>query len=350
MFMYVAPQFGGKPKGERLARIESAFNYKNGKFRNLVLTKMDMNFKEGMKVMGEFMKNDHRRNPEKSLPVKPFIFSSTKPMDKAATITWFGHSAILLEIEGYRIFLDPMLGPAASPVPFFTRRFPYESPIPIDSIPPIDAVIFSHDHYDHLDYQSIQKIKDRVGHFFVPLGLGAHLERWGVSSEKITELNWWEEMPFKHFTFVCTPSRHFSGRALTDRDKTLWASWVIRGKHNNLFFSGDSGYFDGFKEIGNKYGPFDLTMLECGQYNKRWQAIHMMPEETAQANVDLKGKVMLPIHWGAFNLSLHDWDDSVIRVRNKAEELGVTVATPMIGQRWTIDTEVPSDPWWEIGS
>jgi L-ascorbate metabolism protein UlaG (beta-lactamase superfamily) len=348
--MYISPQFGGKPKGERLKRIESAFNYKDGKFRNLTKTVMDMNFREGIKVMGEFMKNGTRRVPGKKLPVSDYTFPVLNKKEEKAAITWFGHSAILLEIEGYRIFLDPMLGPAASPVPFLSRRFKNEIAIPIDEIPEIDAVIFSHDHYDHLDYHSIQKLKDRVGHFFVPLGIGAHLERWGVPAEKITELNWWEETKFEHFTFVCTPSRHFSGRGISDRDKTLWASWVIHGDNNNVFFSGDSGYFDGFKEIGEKYGPFDLTMLECGQYNKRWHAIHMMPEETAQANVDLKGKIMMPIHWGAFNLSLHDWDDSVIRVRKKADELGVTVATPRIGQRWQLNDTVPATPWWEIGS
>ena len=266
-------------------------------------------------------------------------------------VTWYGHSAILLEIEGKRILIDPMLGPAASPVPFLTKRFEYEDPIDLDDIVDIDAVLISHDHYDHLDYPTISKIKDKVGHFYTALAVGEHLKHWGISSDKITELDWWQTSKIGHIELVATPARHFSGRGVTDRNKTQWASWVILGRHNRVYFSGDSGYAPHFSEIGDKYGPFDFTMMECGQYNEMWEAIHMMPEQTIQAHIDLKGKIMMPIHWGAFNLSLHDWTDPIERAKAEADRLGVTLLSPYIGDRFVIEKEGPEEPnanWWSF--
>ncbi len=240
-----------------------------------------------------------------------------------------------------------MLGPAAAPHVFLgPNRFNKELPIAIEDLPEIDAVIFSHDHYDHLDHPTILKIKDKVGHFYVPLGLGSHLKSWGVSENKITELKWWDEVDFEGLKFVCTPARHFSGRGLTNRNTTLWASWVIQGNHHNIYFSGDGGYWSGFKEIGDKYGPFDLCMMECGAYNEMWHNIHMMPEETAQATLDLQGRLLMPIHWGAFNLSLHDWDDPAKRVSVKAKELGLPLLTPIIGEEVIIPSYIPNNNWW----
>lgn len=208
-------------------------------------------------------------------------------------------------------------------------------------------MIISHDHYDHLDYPSIIKLKPHVNRFFVPLGVGSHLKHWGVPEDKITELDWWESADFGHFTFTATPARHFSGRSITDNKKTQWASWVLQGQYNNLYFSGDGGYAEHFKGIGKKYGPFDFTMLECGQYNPRWEAIHMMPEQTAQANIDLRGKVMMPIHWSAFDLSLHKWKEPVIRLLAAAAKLDVQVATPYIGERFAVGRDFPKEKWWE---
>ena len=180
----------------------------------------------------------------------------------------------------------------------------------------------------------------------MPLGIGAHLEEWGVPAAKISELEWWQETYFKGLKLASTPARHFSGRGLTDRMKTLWTSWVIQGREDTIFFSGDSGYFPGFKQIGDKYGPFDITLLECGQYNDLWANIHMMPEETVQAHLDLKGKVLMPIHWGAFTLAMHSWTEPIERLTARADALKVKVTTPEIGEPVILDRALPAGQWW----
>ncbi len=213
-------------------------------------------------------------------------------------------------------------------------------------LPSIDAILISHDHYDHLDYGSIRQLKDKTKYFFVPLGVGAHLQHWGVEASKITELDWWQSADIDGMTFTATPARHFSGRGLTDRDKTLWASWVIKGQDNNIYFSGDSGYRTHFKQIGEQYGPFDFTMIECGQYNEKWEAIHMMPEQSLQAHIDLQGKMMMPIHWGAFNLAVHPWKEPVERLL-KAKKEDMMIATPVIGESFVLSQALPDARWWE---
>ena len=223
-----------------------------------------------------------------------------------------------------------------------------ELPIEIESLPQIDVVILSHDHYDHLDYGSIIKLKDKVGMFYVPLGLGAHLIEWGVPIERVKELDWWEEIVHDRLVFKCAPAQHFSGRGMTDRMNTLWASWVIQSEKENIFFSGDSGYGNHFKAIGEKYGPFDFAMIECGQYNDLWSDIHMFPEETAQAAVDLEAKRMMPIHWGAFKLALHEWTDPVERVIKKAKELKVEIVVPQIGSEVNMKNPIIDEiQWWK---
>jgi L-ascorbate metabolism protein UlaG (beta-lactamase superfamily) len=261
-------------------------------------------------------------------------------------LSWFGHSAFMLEIEGATILLDPMLGPVASPVSFINRRFDYELPLSLQEIPFIDIVVISHDHYDHLDYESIVALKEKVGQFLVPLGLGSHLLRWGVEEEKIVELDWWQSATRAGVEMTATPAQHFSGRSLDDGNSTLWASWVIEAEGVRIFFSGDSGYFAGFKEIGDRFGPFDLTLMECGQYDEQWASIHMMPEETAQAHLDLRGKVLMPIHWGAFDLALHAWDEPPQRLLKAARRHSIEVITPYIGERFDLLRERPRREWW----
>ena len=211
----------------------------------------------------------------------------------------------------------------------------------------IDAMLISHDHYDHLDHGSIEALNTRTKEFYVPLGVGAHLRAWGIEEDRIHELDWWEEIDHEDLHFAFAPSRHFSGRGITDRFSTLWGSWVIQGSQDNIYFSGDSGYGPHFAEIGAKYGPFDFAMMECGQYNEKWAEIHMMPEETAQAAVDVGAKVMMPIHWGSFVLAMHSWTDPVERVIKKADELHMPILVPMIGEVITMDSIQPSkEPWW----
>lgn len=341
------PQFGKAPSGGRLAYIENSEQHNGEAFENEGGIEPTLSFGQTLKMLPRFLSAQEGESPNEPLPIvhrKAADFQHNDPNTLSAT--WFGHSSFLLEMDGKKLLLDPMFGPAAGPFSFATKRFNDTLPLSMNDLPAIDAVLFSHDHYDHLDYPTIVEIKDKVGHFFVPLGLGSHLEHWGVEPEKITELDWWEEVEFEGFTFASTPAQHFSGRGLSDRNSTLWTSWVIIGKKQRIFFNGDSGYFGGYKKIGEKYGPFDLCMMECGQYNEMWSEIHMMPEESHQAFLDLKGEVMMPIHWGMFKLGMHPWTEPIERVTAAAEKHGSIVATPMVGESIIIGKPIPQKPWW----
>jgi L-ascorbate metabolism protein UlaG (beta-lactamase superfamily) len=251
-------------------------------------------------------------------------------------------------MDGKNILIDPMLGESPSPLPFLgSKRYSDELPIAIEKLPQIDAIIISHDHYDHLDYGSIKRLKAKTDQFFMPLGVGSHFESWGVDSSAIHELVWWDEINFEELELTFAPSRHFSGRGLTDRNSTLWGSWIIKGTNENIYFSGDGGYGPHFKEIGEKHGPFDFAMIECGQYNKNWEQIHMMPEQSAQAAIDVNAKVMMPIHWGAFSLALHSWIDPIERVSAEAKKLNIPLVAPEIGSPVVV-SELPKDwgEWW----
>jgi L-ascorbate metabolism protein UlaG (beta-lactamase superfamily) len=299
-------------------------------------------------MLKEYSKKSENREPKTNIEVEK-ISSSIFDQDSNITrLFWFGHSSFYLEMDGMKILIDPMLGNKPSPIPFMgPQRYSEELPIPIEEFSNIDAVIYSHDHYDHLDYGTIKKLKNKVDHFYVPLGVGNHLESWGVPKENISELNWWENIDFQGINLICAPSRHFSGRGMFNRASTLWCSWIIEGNEHKIYFSGDSGYDSHFKEIGDKYGPFDLSLIECGQYNPQWKNIHMMPEETIQAGSDLKSKLVLPIHWGAFTLAFHSWTDPIERALKKGEELNQTVITPKIGEPIVLgNDELPKEKWW----
>jgi len=350
LFINLNSELGGNPTKEQTIKYIQSDNYKDGKFFNQIPTSLDMNFKKFISVLGDFLKGDPTRQPDFELPVEKIdSLEITNKTTDYTRLTWFGHSAFLLEMDGKNILIDPMLGESPSPIPVLgSKRYSRELPITINKMPAIDIVVISHDHYDHLDYGSIKKLIDKVGSFYTPLGVGVHLEKWGISKEKIHELDWWDEIKHENLTFILTPSRHFSGRGLFDRNTTLWGSWVIKGIDDNIYFSGDGGYGPHFKEIGEKYGPFDFAMIECGQYDERWNQIHMMPEESARAAVDVKAKLMMPIHWGAFTLALHSWTDPVERVIAKARELDMPVATPKIGEVILLDTLNKSySMWWE---
>ena len=344
----LSPQFGAGAEGQRMERIRQSPNYFEGAFQNPVETNMDLGFTGTIKAITSRLFGKHENlTPDHMLPaIKLDSAKVAATQDTATVITWLGHSAFIVEMDGKRLLLDPMLGDRASPFSFMGPKRFSELPITMEELPTIDAVLISHDHYDHLDYGSIKELNKKTRHFFVPLGVGAHLERWGVPASKITELDWWQEARFQGLTFAATPSRHFSGRSLSDRMQTLWTSWVIMGRQDRIFFSGDSGYFDGFKEIGYKYGPFDITLLENGQYNELWPNIHMMPEQTVQAHLDLKGKLLLPIHWGSFALALHPWTEPIERVTAEAGRLNVPIATPRIGEAVVLGEKAPRGDWW----
>lgn len=349
LFVYLSPEFGGRATTEEQKAYASADNYSAGKFTNLIPTSMDMDLQTLASVIRDYGRGVPNSVPPVPPPVVPVDSSAlVRAPDTLTRITWFGHSAVLLEIDGQRLLLDPMLGDVPAPHPWLGQaRFSKKLPITPEELPAIDAVLISHDHYDHLDYGSIRRLKDKVSDFYVPLGVGAHLRRWGVAASAIHELNWWDKAPHGGLDVVFTPARHFSGRGLTDRNATLWGSWVIRGKQDTLYFSGDGGYGPHFAEIGARYGPFDLAMIECGQYDERWAQIHLMPEESAQAAVDLRARRLLPIHWGAFRLALHSWTDPIERVTVKAQELKVPMTTPKIGEAVVVSEEnFPHKIWW----
>ncbi len=344
------PSFGAKPSGERLEKIKTLKTYKDDNFVNLSPVKLEFSFSDYKKMISKMLKGNPNGRPANNVPVQRWSKEEVENIaDSTSSAIWYGHSSFYLKMNNKNILLDPMFGEYPAPLPYLTGKRYYNSdsiPIAIEDLPEIDLIVYSHDHYDHLDYPTVLKLKNKAKHFLVPMGLGSHLEGWGVPSEKITELYWDEETNIDGIRFVCTPSQHFSGRGLSDRAKTLWCSWVIEGK-NKIYFSGDSGYFDGFKKIGDEHGPFDLCLMECGQYDSLWSDIHMFPEETVQAHIDLKGKTLIPIHWGAFTLANHEWYNSADRVLAASLKHGIDIKTPRIGEEILIGKDQKFDHWWK---
>lgn len=349
LFVNFSPEFGGSASKAQKAIYVKSNNYEEGKFVNEQDVKLDMSFADMRKSLIGFFNPIPNTIPKNDIPVKSIDSINIAHYKDKTRLIWFGHSTFLIQMESTTILIDPMFGKVPAPHPMLgTNRFSKELPIEIGKLPKIDAVLISHDHYDHLDYGSIKKLKGKVSKFYVPLGVGAHLLEWGISPDRIIELDWWNEAKFKDLTFTCTPAQHFSGRGLTDRSGTLWSSWVIQSASESIFFSGDSGYGPHFKEIGNKFGPFDFAMMECGQYNELWSEIHMFPEETAQAALDVNAKMIMPIHWGAFKLGMHSWTDPVERITVKAQELDVNMIIPEIGEEIYITDNVTMDSsWWK---
>ena len=348
-FVNFYPSFGGEVSEALKKEYEKSENFKGGQFVNQKNVPEDLSFMETLKLARKFFFTKvPNGSPKEDIVVKKIDSSDVAAYTDGTRLFWFGHSAFLLQMGGKTILLDPMFGKVAAPHDWMgANRFNAKMPIEIDRLPQVDAVLISHDHYDHLDYSSIKRLKEKVGMFYVPLGVGVHLEAWGVEKARIVEMDWWQETTFMDLRFVCTPAQHFSGRKFNNRQSTLWASWVIQSVTESIFFSGDSGYAPHFKEIGQKFGPFDFAMIECGQYNTMWPDIHMFPEETALAGTDLRAQRIMPIHWGSFKLALHDWTDPVERVIKKAEELDVEVITPQIGEPIFLDRPQSFTSWWE---
>lgn len=349
LFLYLSPQFGGRPNAEQKKKYALAPNYSNGKFINQTNTEMHMDLATIASVLRDQVKGIPNSRPSSPLPIVP-VDSLYIQENMANSIIWFGHSSFFVKLNGLNILIDPMFGDAPAPHPMVGgKRFEYELPIIPEKLPEIEVVVYSHDHYDHLDYSSVRKLKDKVKQFYVPLGVGAHLKAWGVANEKIHEMNWDDSVKYNGITFICTPARHFSGRSLTDRNASLWSSWVIKSSDINLYFSGDSGYGPHFKTIGKTYGPFDLALLECGQYDKRWENIHMLPEQTVMAAKDVQAKLFMPIHWGAFRLAMHPWTDPIERVGKSAKEIGIPYIAPKIGEVVKIGEGDGSVAYWWRG-
>lgn len=349
-FLLISPQFGDSPTKAEQQYYSKLSYYNDGIFENLMPTEMSMSFSKILSILKDYAAGIPNQKPQQPLNVVRHSAIPSKSPDSRGQLIWFGHSAFFLQMNNINILIDPMFGESPSPVPFFgSKRFTEGLPVLIDSLPSIDLVLISHDHYDHLDYPTIKKISSKVATFFVPLGVAAHLRSWGIPDSKIREFQWWEEVNYSGITVASAPARHFSGRGLTDRFETLWCSWVIKSKELSVYFSGDGGYGGHFEEIGRRFGPFDIAMMECGQYDERWKEIHMMPEETAQAAKDVSAEAFMPVHWGAFVLALHSWDDPVKRVIKAAKPMNIEVLTPQIGEivQLPLSKSLSNPSWWQ---
>jgi L-ascorbate metabolism protein UlaG (beta-lactamase superfamily) len=353
LYMKLNPAFGAKTKGRDLELIKKSPQFQGGLFHNLApLQVSTRESDEGFwkTTLDFFFSSDTRRVPKDIIPSKKLdqrIYQKNYPND--VHITWLGHSTILMRTADKTIITDPILSKRASPSRYVgPKKFPSVVEYKFEDLPKIDIVLISHDHYDHLDYETVRYLSDKVSYFYIPLGVKAHLLRWGVPVEKIQVFDWYDEKTFGGILFAMTPARHFSGRTLTDNRKTLWASWVIHSGTKKIFFGGDSGYFSEFRDIGEKYGPFDIAFTDCGAYNKNWSQVHMFPEESIQAAKDLQAAAIMPIHNSKFNLSLHDWDDPLNRIVEAGKKGVVPIVTPIIGSSFTLNSELPRNHWWEF--
>ena len=336
--------FGRNPSGEELAKVEQSPNYKNGVFHNLSHTAIMAEDGSMLKASWKFFTKPKDTKPPRALPsVKTDLKNNTSVLP---VITWFGHSSYLIQVNGKNILVDPVFSGYASPFIGFAKSFDGSDVYSVDDMPAIDILLITHDHYDHLDYKTVIALKNKTTIICTSLGVKSHFIYWGFNDKQIKEFDWWEEQQvMPGIKIVAAPSRHFSGRGLT-RFKTLWSSFVLQAGDYSFYIGADSGYDTHFKEIGNRYGPFDIALLETGQYNEDWRNIHMMPEEAAQAALDLKAKVLMPVHWAKFSLALHPWNEPANRVTAKAAELGVKITTPMIGEPVIINNKYPDSKWW----
>ncbi|GAA2919558.1 MBL fold metallo-hydrolase [Streptomyces thioluteus] len=359
--------FGADPSGERMARIRRSPNFRDGVFVNPVAASRLPSGSMPAFLSTYFRKEERvRRAPAHAIPVHPTTVADLAvPPASGLRLTWMGHSSVLAEIDGHRVLFDPVWSERCSPFAFAGPRRMHPVPVPLAETGPPDAVVISHDHYDHLDMPTVRALIRTGAVFVVPLGVGAHLEHWGVPAGRITELDWHESTAVGGLTLTATPARHFCGRALRNTQHTLWASWVVAGPEHRVFHSGDTGYFPGFAEIGEQYGPFDATMVQIGAYSDMWPKnhmhstpepglwpdIHMNPDEGLRAHLDLQGGdptrgVLLPIHWGTFVLAPHPWEEPAEWTMHAALQAGVTMVAPKPGRPFEPANPPAVEPWW----
>ncbi|MCH4823106.1 MBL fold metallo-hydrolase [Gramella lutea] len=340
-------QFGAKPRKEDLEKYTRSNNWQVNKFQNLEDTSMNINIQDLPKLLYKQFCQKQGREPEKPIPIEPFDKADFLKESSDSKLIWYGHSVLLLRLNSKTILIDPMFGQDAAPIsPFGIKRFSNDTLNIIDDLPEIDLALISHDHYDHLDLNSIQKLIPKVRKFGMALGVARHLKKWGVPENKMVELDWWEDLNFNDIKITFTPTRHFSGRGLMDRSRSLWGGWVLRTPKENIWFSGDSGYGNHFKEIGERLGPFDFGIMECGQYNEKWHQIHMYPEESIQAALDVGLKKIMAVHWAGFALAQHHWKDPIRRFISAAAGTSLKLSHPKPGEIFTVK-QLKDHSWWE---
>lgn len=336
------PVFGAAPEGARLDRMRRSPQWHGGVFRN---PEPDRTGAPVGAMWDFFTANRSLRRPAEAVPTVARERSDFEA-SQDLRVTWLGHSTALIEVEGGRFLTDPVWSRTASPASVLgVARF-FDPPLPLGELPDLDAVLITHDHYDHLDYETVRQLSRGVPRWIAPLGVGAHLERWGVPAGHITEVDWWDEVEVAGLRVVSTPARHFSGRSLTDRNRTLWTGWALLGAERRLYVTGDGGYQAAFAEVGERLGPFDATLAEIGAYNAHWADIHMGPEQAVRAVQAARGGLLIPVHWGTFDLALHGWTEPAERVLVAAEAAGVPVSVPRPGQSVEpLDAPV-LERWW----
>jgi len=335
------PNIGKRPDGDNASRYHASPQWHGDQFANPL--PMYSNLKGGILQIFESAPGEE---PDAPVPTKDSSALYATPPASGLRVTWFGHSSMLLEIDGVNIVVDPLWSERASPFPWLGPKRWYEPPVPIDHLPRVDAVVISHDHYDHLDRASIQALNARGVRFVVPLGIGAHLLRWGVPQDRITELDWWQETTVGGVRVVSTPSRHASGRLSAQSDQTLWTGYAIVGPAHRAFYSGDTGLNATFADVGTAFGPFDVTLIESGQYDPQWPDWHLGPEQAVLVHEQVRGRTLIPVHWGLIKLAHHAWTEPPERILAAARCRGVDVLVPEPGQAVEPTTHPAVARWW----
>jgi len=341
--------FGGRVSGARLERVTASARFKDGAFRNTAPVTPGLKPGHGLSTFSEFVTGKQRRVPPGALPLERPHEAWLKPPETGLRTTWLGHSTVLLELDGARLLTDPVFGERASPWSFAGPKRFHPVPATVEELPALDAVLVSHDHYDHLDLPSVLALAKRPVPFVTSLGVGAHLEAWGVPAERIVELDWWEsyDVPNTHVRVTAAPSQHFSGRGLMGRNSTLWSSLVVEGPSHRVFFSGDTGLTPEYRDIAARFGRFDVVMLEIGAWHPAWGDIHLGPANALEAFSLLGGHGQLfPVHWGTFNLALHAWDEPAETLVALAAQRGARLLMPRLGRALEPSREDQVDAWW----
>jgi len=344
--------FGRRANGSRLERMQSSPRFKDGVFHNSARVAPGLKPGSALSTMSEFLLGGQRRVPLGPLPSVDPREAWKRVPDTGFRATWLGHSTVLLELGGVRVLTDPVWGERASPMSFAGPKRFQPVPVTVAGLPPLDAVIVSHDHYDHLDYPTILELAKREVPFYTSLGVGAHLEAWGVPAQRIVELDWWEsvKLPRAEVSLTAAPSQHFSGRGVAGRNSTLWSSFVVKSEKHAVFFSGDTGLTPEYEEIRRRLGPFDLVMLEVGAFHPAWGDIHLGPVNALAALELLGGGAFLPVHWGTFNLAIHAWDEPAETLLALGPKRGARLLMPRLGAPVEPGKDVRLEPWWREAS